>query len=102
MKLNTSNSKTDQIVKCLKLTAKTHNIRLFGSHALPHTSAFAQKIAKFKRSLLETEFKTELENFIVISSPDGQNWSNDDGFNYIANVREGNEIEFYNDLYKVG
>ena len=51
---------------------------------------------------MEIEFKTELENFIVISSPDGQNWSNDDGFNYIANVREGNEIEFYNDLYKVG
>lgn len=81
---------------------KTHNIRLFGSHALAPISAFAQKIAKLKRSLLETEFKTELENFIVISSPDGQNWSNDDGFNYIANVREGNEIEFYNDLYKAG
>jgi len=51
---------------------------------------------KFTAQVLQDD----LENFVVISSADGKTWKGMHGYNFIANVREGTQIEFYNKLYE--
>ena len=50
--------------------------------------------------LFRSKLKDDLENFVVISSADGKTWKGIHGYNFIANVREGTQIEFYNKLYE--
>ena len=54
----------------------------------------------FLEIVFRSKIKDDLENFVVISSADGKTWKGIHGYNFIANVREGTQIEFYNKLYE--
>ena len=51
-------------------------------------------------TIFRSKIKDNLENFVVISSADGVQWKGTHGYNFIANVREGSKVEFYNKLYE--
>ena len=51
-------------------------------------------------TIFRSKIKDNLENFVVISSADGKTWKGTHGYNFIANIRQGEPPEFYNELYE--